>query len=337
MDRRTYLLALAAAAITTAFPLATMPAVAQGGSQKELHLVLFLKNVTNPFWRAVRIGGEKAAKELGVKLEIAAPTKPDNIEEQTRLVEDWIVKKPDGFAFVPVDFRAMVPTVQKANQAKIPLVLYSNRMQDVDAISYVGSDDETIGYEVSKFLFQSLGGKGKVIHIDGVPAAITAQQRKLGFERARKDFPNIELLASQPGNYRRLPAIQVFENLMQRFPQIDGVVSANDDMAVGIAEALQGAGRGDKTKVVGVDVIPDAAALIKEGKMFASADYSGHDQGYLAIKAMVKHLRGEKVPSEIILPVKIATQDNIDPWLAPPEQRPVPNWDEVAAAQRKGS
>ena len=337
MDRRTYLLALAAAAITTAFPLATMPAVAQGGSQKELHLVLFLKNVTNPFWRAVRIGGEKAAKELGVKLEIAAPTKPDNIEEQTRLVEDWIVKKPDGFAFVPVDFRAMVPTVQKANQAKIPLVLYSNRMQDVDAISYVGSDDETIGYEVSKFLFQSLGGKGKVIHIDGVPAAITAQQRKLGFERARKDFPNIELLASQPGNYRRLPAIQVFENLMQRFPQIDGVVSANDDMAVGIAEALQGAGRGDKTKVVGVDVIPDAAALIKEGKMFASADYSGHDQGYLAIKAMVKHLRGEKVPSEIILPVKIATKDNIDPWLAPPEQRPVPNWDEVVAARRKGS
>ena len=124
---------------------------------------------------------------------------------------------------------------------------------------------------------------------------------------------------------------------MQRFPQIDGVVSANDDMAVGIAEALQGAGRGDKTKVVGVDVIPDAAALIKEGKMFASADYSGHDQGYLAIKAMVKHLRGEKVPSEIILPVKIATKDNIDPWLAPPEQRPVPNWDEVVSAQRKGS
>jgi hypothetical protein len=50
---------------------------------------------------------------------------------------------------------------------------------------------------------------------------------------------------------------------------------------------------------------------------------------------MVKHLRGEKVPSEIILPVKIATKANIDPWLAPPEQRPVPNWDQVVASQRK--
>ena len=313
---------------------APSPASAQA-AQKDLHLVLFVKNVTNPFWRAVRVGGEKAAKELGVKLEVAAPTKPDNIEEQTRLVEDWIVRKPDGFVFVPVDFKAMIPTVQKVNQAKIPLVVYSNRMQDVDAITYVGSDDEIIGYEVSKFLFESLGGKGKVVHIDGVPAAITAQQRKVGFERARKEFPNIEVLASQPGNYRRLPAIQVFENMMQRFPEIDGVVSANDDMAVGIVEALQSGGRAQKTKVVGVDVIPDAAALIKAGKLFASADYSGHDQGYLAVKAMVKHLRGEKVPPEVILPVKIATQANIDPWLAPPEERAVPDWDKMVAGQKK--
>jgi ribose transport system substrate-binding protein len=129
--------------------------------------------------------------------------------------------------------------------------------------------------------------------------------------------------------------VQVFENLMQRFPAIDGVVSANDDMAVGVVEALDSAGRGGRTKVVGVDVIPDAAAQIKQGKMFASADYSGHDQGYLAVKALVKHLRGEKVPSEIVLPVKIATQGNIDPWLLPPEQRPVPNWDQVVAGQSR--
>ena len=54
-----------------------------------------MKNVTNPFWKACRIGAEKAAKDLGATLEHVAPTKPDNIEEQTRLVEDWIVRKPD--------------------------------------------------------------------------------------------------------------------------------------------------------------------------------------------------------------------------------------------------
>ena len=114
-----------------------------------------------------------------------------------------------------------------------------------------------------------MGGKGKVVHIDGVPAAITAQNRKKGFDRAVKENPGIELLASQPGNYRRLPAVQVFENLMQRFPVIDAVFCANDDMAVGIAEALAAAGRGNNTKVVGIDGIPDATAAIAAGKMFA--------------------------------------------------------------------
>ena len=57
-------------------------------------IVVFTKNVTNPFWKAVRIGADKAGKELGADIEHAAPTKPDNIEEQTRLVEDWIVRKP---------------------------------------------------------------------------------------------------------------------------------------------------------------------------------------------------------------------------------------------------
>jgi ribose transport system substrate-binding protein len=303
-------------------------------AQKRHKVVMFTKNVTNPFWKAVRTGGDKAARALGVDLEHAAPTKPDNIEEQTRLVEDWIVKKPDAFVFVPVDYKALVPSIEKVNKAGIPIVIFSNRMSGVDYVSYVGSDDETIGYELARYLFKSIGGKGKVIHIDGVPAAITAQNRKKGFERALKEHPGIELLASQPGNYRRLPAVQVMENLMQRFPAIDGVWAANDDMAVGIAEALQAAGQGGRTKVVGIDAIPDGAAAIDKGRMLASADYSGHDQGYLAVTAAVKHLRGERVPKEIALPVVIVDKTNVKHWLVSVEEKPVPDWNRVIAAQK---
>jgi len=199
----------------------------------------------------------------------------------------------------------------------------------------VGSDDETIGYEITKYLIKQIGGKGKIVHIDGVPAAITAQNRKKGLERALKEHPQVELLASQPGNYRRLPAVQVFENLMQRFPQIDGVVCANDDMAVGVAEALASAGRGGKTKVVGIDAIPDGAAAILAGKMQASADFSGHDQGYLATVAAIRHLRGEKMPKDIQLPVMIVEKANAKPWTMPVEDKPVPDWNKVVAAQKK--
>lgn len=320
-------LAVVLLAALVAFPVHTW-------AQAKPKIVVFTKNVTNPFWRAVRIGADKAAKDLGADVEHAAPTKPDNIEEQTRLVEDWIVRKPAAFVFVPVDYKALVPSIQKVNKAGIPVIVLNNRMTDVDFVTYIGSDDETIGYEIAKYLFKSIGGKGKVVHIDGVPAAITAQNRKKGLERALKEFPGIELLASQPGNYRRLPAVQVFENLMQRFPVIDGVVCANDDMAVGVAEALAAAGR-TKTKVVGIDAIPDGAAAILAGKMQASADFSGHDQGYLATAAAIRHLRGEKMPKDIELPVVIVEKHNAQGWTLPVEQKQVPDWNKVIQAQKK--
>jgi ribose transport system substrate-binding protein len=325
MDRRRFIAGTAAlgAGLTTG------ASRAHAQAARRPLIAVFTKNVTNPFWRAVRIGCDKAGQELGVTIEHVAPPRPDNIEDQTRQVEDWIVRRPDAFVFVPVDYRALVPSIEKATAAGIPIVNYNNRM-DGNFVSYVGSDDETIGYEISRFLFRALNGRGQIVHIDGVPAAITAQARKRGFERALREFPDIRLLASQPGQYRRLPAVQVFENLMQRFPQIDGVVCANDDMAVGVTEALQGAGRLARTKVVGIDAIPDAAAAIRDGKMLATADFSGHDQGYLAVHAAVRHLRGERVPREIMLPVAIIDRSNVESALIPVEQRRVPDWAAIA-------
>lgn len=333
MDRRTFLkVSLAASTSAAALGTASRQASAQAG--KPPTIAFFVKNVTNPFWKGCRIGAEKAAKELGVNLEVVAPTKPDNIEEQTRLVEDWIVKKPDAFVFVPVDYKALVPSIQKANKAGIPVVGYNNRMTDVDLVTYIGSDDEQIEYEAATYLFKSMGGKGKIVHIDGVPAASTAQARKRGLERALKENPGIELLTSQTGQYRRLVAVQVFENLMQRYPEIDAVVSANDDMAVGIAEALAAAGRGGKTKVIGVDGIPDATAAIAAGKMFATVDFSGHDQAYLAVHAAVRFLRKQSVPKEIQLPITVVDKQNVASFAKTPEERSVPSWDKTVAAQK---
>jgi ribose transport system substrate-binding protein len=332
MDRRHFLKASLASTTAAGLASAAPQAFAQAG--KPPTIAFFVKNVTNPFWKACRIGAEKAAKDLGVTLEVVAPTKPDNIEEQTRLVEDWIVRKPDAFVFVPVDYTALVPSIQKATKAGIPVVNYNNRMKDNQAVTYIGSDDELMEYEICAYLFKSMGGKGKVVHIDGVPAASTAQARKRGFERAVKEFPGIQVLASQPGQYRRLPAVQVFENLMQRFPEIDAVVSANDDMAVGIAEALAAAGRGGQTKVIGIDGIPDATAAIAAGKMFATADFSGHDQSYLAVTAAVRNLRKQPVPKEIQLPIVIIDKNNVQAFMKSPEERAVPNWDKTAASQK---
>jgi ribose transport system substrate-binding protein len=97
-------------------------------------------------------------------------------------------------------------------------------------------------------------------------------------------------------------------------------------MAVGIAEALIAAGRGGGTKVVGIDGIPDATAAIAAGKVFATADFSGHDQAYLAVTAAVRHLRRQPVPKDVTLPVVIIDKANVQTFMKTPEDRAVPDW-----------
>lgn len=334
MDRRVFLKHSLAAATVTA--LGTRPNIISAQSAKALTLTLFIRNLVNPVWTYAGLGADQAAKEIGgVSIMHATPTKSDDIDEQTGLLEDAIAKRPDGLVFSPVDFKALLPTVQKAIDAKIPVIVYANDMPELrGAVTYIGAEDEKIEYLVCKYLFATLGGKGKIIYLEGTPRAATSRPRKNGLDRCLKDFPGIELLASQSGQYQRRPALQATESLLPRFPVIDAIVCANDEMAIGAVEALKAAGRAEKTLVVGIDCIPDATALIRDGKILASADFSPHDQAYLAVIAMVKHLRGESVPPRIIMPVKIATKLNIASWLMPVERRPLPVWVEVLAAQK---
>lgn len=86
--------------------------------------------------------------------------------------------------------------------------------------------------------------------------------------------------------------------------------------------------------MVGIDAIPDGVAAIVSGKLHASADYSGHDQGYLATAAAIRHLRGEKMPKEIRLPVAIVEKTNAKPWTLPVEDKPAPDWAKVVQSQK---
>jgi len=195
---------------------------------------------------------------------------------------------------------------------------------------YVGSDDEKLAYELALHMFKKIGGKGNVIVQDGVPGAITAQNRHKGFMKAIKETPGVKLLMTQPADYNRLKGMQVMENLLQRFPKIDVVLAANDEQALGCIEAIDAAGRLKEIKVTGIDANYDAAQSIMQGRLFASADYAGLHQGYLATKAAIKYLNGEKIPKRIILPVLIVDGSNAKGWTVPFETRKLLDYGEMS-------
>ena len=302
--------------------LSTSPSLADNET-----VAVFTKNQTNPFFQTVRVGTATAAKAVGAKVIQYVPIKPDSIPEQLSQIEDAIVKKPDAILFTAVDYKAVIPGIEKMNAAGIPVIGITDRPGGGQLVSFVGVDDYRLGLETSNHLFKGLGGKGNVVVIEGVKGSITNTDRLRGFNDALKQFPDINVLTSQPGNYQRLQALQVMENLMQTHSQIAGVFAANDAMATGVVEALDAANR--KALVVGINGSKEAVDLIKTGKMHASGSSDPFMQGCLGMLVTIRSLRKMPVPKEYFLKPVVIDQSNYREYDVPVESRSCPKLDEV--------
>ena len=233
----------------------------------EMTIAVFTKNSANPAYEAFRIAADQIARSTGARVLHFVPKQPDNVDEQKAMVEQVLKDRPDAVIFIPVDDVAMVDSVKKLNEAKIPVVLVSNPLPG-SFVTYVGADDFEIGYREARYLFEHLGAKGKIVVIEGTPAAPTNRERVRGYQRAFAEFPGIEVLGSGIGNYQQPDAKRVMEKLLSEHPQIDAVLSANDGMALGVLEALKQANR--TSVVIGINGILPAVKQIETGAILAS-------------------------------------------------------------------
>jgi ribose transport system substrate-binding protein len=226
-----------------------------------------------------------------------------------------------------VDARAMVPGVEKFNAANIPVVNLIDRSDGGQFISFMGCDDFAVAEQTAKHLLEKMGGKGNVIIIEGVGGSSNNTKRVGGFKKALEAYPNIKLLASQPGNFQRAQALQVTENLLQAHRQIDGILAANDAMALGAIQALDAANR--KAFVIGMNGTKEAIDAVKAGKLLATGDCDGFLQGCMGVMGAVRKLRNMPVPQEVIFPIKVFNSSNFEGADIPYEARMCPAWETV--------
>jgi ribose transport system substrate-binding protein len=295
-------------------------------AEANMTIAVFTKNTTNPAYQSFRIAADQIARTTGARTVHYVPKQPDNIDEQKAMVEQVLKDRPDVVVFIPVDDVAMIASVGKLNDARIPVVLVSNPLPG-SFVTYVGADDFDIGYRQARYLFDKLGGNGKIVIIEGVPAAPTNRARVRGYQRALAEFPGIEVLGSGIGNYQQPDAQRVMEKFLGEHAQIDAVLSANDSMALGALEALKGANR--TSVVIGINGILPAIKAIETGTLLASVDFNMFKIGCVATRAALRHLKGEPLPEKIMLPAEIIDKTNYRAWLVPPDQRSCPEWSEV--------
>src|SRR5437879_12767677 len=121
---------------------------------------VFTKSAGNPIARAVRAGADAVAKANGITVFHYIPTSPDNVPQQTFLVDEALRAKHDAIVLTPVDVKAMLPSVQKINAVGVPVVNVGDRLSAGDIVAFVCSDDYSIALDTARALHKAMGGKG---------------------------------------------------------------------------------------------------------------------------------------------------------------------------------
>ena len=281
---------------------------------RTLRIAVIPKGTTHEFWKSIHAGAVRAAGELGVEVIWKGPQKEDDRAQQITVVEDFISRGVDGIVLAPLDDRALVRPVQDAVREKIPVVIIDSALQGSDFASYVATDNYQGGVLAARRLGELLRGRGRIFLIRYQEGSASTVQREAGFhDTITRDFPGIVLLVKdQYAGATTETAYQLAENLISRFPDVEGVFAPNESSTFGTLRALQESRLAGKIVFVGFDSSPKLVQGLRDGDIQGLVLQNPDKMGYLGVKTIVAHLRGEPVDKVIDTGVVLATKDNMD-------------------------
>lgn len=298
-----------------AFGVAGSPARAE---DKKPVVGLVMKSLANEFFKSMEEGARKYAAADGTfTLVPVGMNSETDIDTQISAVENFITQKVDLLCVAPADSVGLVAPIRKAVKAGIAVVNFDVKLDDkalakagLADLVFVGPDNQEGAYLAGMELARKIGKGGKVIIIEGNPGADNAKMRKAGFEKAAKEG-GLKVLVSRTAHWETEEANTLTTNLMTQFPDVQGIMAANDSMALGVVKALDAAGKSGKIEVVGFDNIPAIQKLIKDKKVLATVDQFGPDMAANCIKTGFRIKKGEKIKGWTKTPVKLITAKDL--------------------------
>ena len=277
-----------------------------------------------PYWQPAWDGAEQAGKDFGVNmilvaLQEACDTDAACIEPQIRLVADLAEQNNiDGIILAPLDSNRLAPVANKAIASGIHVLAMDTAVNSDQLLTFVVFDNYRAGKMIGDWVVEQLGGKGKVLILEGPPDQQNAVDRRNGF-LAGLQRGNMDVLDAQSADWEIEPAKAVTAAWLRTYPDVDAILAANDDMALGAAQAVVEANRQNIT-ITGFDATAAGVAAIVSGAIAATVDQAPAKQARLAVQLLIRHLEtGETFPPIIFLPdIPLVTKENVADYLLAP-------------------
>lgn len=282
------------------------------GSGKKV-IAVIPKGTSHLFWISVQTGAEAAGKELGVEIVWNGPPQETEYSRQIQILDSMVARHVDGIAIAVSERKALVGSIDRAAAAGIPLVVFDSGAETTNYVSFIATDNVEGGRLGARTLGQLLGGKGKVALMMHAPGSASTMDREKGFtEVIGKEFPGIQIVATQYGMSDRAKAMAASENILTAHPDLDGLFASSEPSSVGAALAIKGRGLSGKVKMVAFDSSDGMLEDLKGGTIDAMVVQDPYKMGFEAVRTVVDKINGKTPPKQQDLAAKVIRKADLD-------------------------
>ena len=268
-----------------------------------------LLTLDNPFFKVIGDNITAEGKKRGYEAVVVSGEK--DVAKQGNQIKDFIVKRVSAIVLSPCDSKAIVPVIQEANAAGIPVFTVDIPCHEpgVNIVTQVATDNHGGGREAGQAMIEALGAAGGKVAILHFKQAESCQLRVKGFREvidAHNAGPRakIEIVAELESGGAKDVGYKAAEDALQAHPDLRGIFAINDPAALGARAALEKAGR-TQVLIVGFDGQPEGKQAIKDGKIYADPIQFPARMGVQVVEAIIRHSKGETLPPQMLIPTSL--------------------------------
>jgi ribose transport system substrate-binding protein len=256
---------------------------------------------------------QKAIEDAGGKVIIV--DSQNKIAKQVADIEDLLTQNIDFLIINPVDEAGIVPAIEAANKANVPVITIDRKAGGGDVAVHVGFDNYKAGYDAGVYCADQMGSKGNVAQLEGQAGTSVARERAQGFNDAIAKYPDMKVVFDKPTDWDTTKALAATEDMLSANPDVKCIWAHADAIIMGAVQALDKAGKLDQVITIGMGMYGGGPEAIKAGQLTASWELYADQLGQIAGQAVVDLHNGKQVEKTISTNMTFVTKDNIDQFL----------------------
>jgi ribose transport system substrate-binding protein len=268
-----------------------------------------LLTLDNPFFKVIGDSITAEGKKYGYETVVVSGDK--DVAKQGNQIKDFIVKKVSAIVLSPCDSKSIIPVIQEANAAGIPVFTVDIPCNEpgVKIVTQIATDNEGGGREAGQAMIEALGEAGGKIAVLHFKQAESCQLRVKGFMEAIRAHnaggkSKIDVVTELESGAAKDLGYKAAEDALQAHPDLRGLFAINDPAALGARAALEKAGK-TQVIIIGFDGQPEGKQAIKDGKIYADPIQFPDQMGVRMVDAILRHSKGETLPAQMLIPTRL--------------------------------